>query len=467
MRSLCPLDLHARGHSYLEKQFVRIFRHNRRTTAGRTHPRGMSGEPTPFSRRQPSENTAGVLAVVKRRVPDPPTTEKVQRLLQPPKGQDRPLKAVYIVPFVLVGLLDAIDHELSGQTDAEPHLEALGVRPIWRKAPTSAESAVRALALRLRNNSGPVCVVILFGPRGSTQATTTVGTETTHPLSSPPTPPLTPLSNDPRNATGDDTQAAGKGAIATTARLARRRPASAAAAPASRHGSVSARDQPADAFMHALAVQCVLNPHPASIASTELRGDALDRAASPTSPSQSDGAGLDAPAAATAAAAAVAASGIVCGGPSMPPLRSQHHLPVTGNWVRLSAAQQHDVRRGIETARRRAAAGFQSFGNEARTSASQRWAHQTPAGRCVSTAGAGVGGVGSVAARAKRCERDAPGSFLPLRACASVLHRPTTQGWSVATGAGAGAVVTALDAPSSARTSARGQRPVLDRVHET
>jgi hypothetical protein len=116
-----------------------------------------------------------------------------------------------------------------------------------------------------------------------------------------------------------------------------------------------------------------------------------------------------------------------------PPLSSQHHLPTRGNWVRLSAGQQYDVTRRLETARRRDAGGFQSFGNEPRLSASRRWAHQTTSGRCAETGGRSIpsahaagaaSSAGGGAGAGKRPSMAGPGSFLPLKACASMLHVP-------------------------------------------
>lgn len=122
------------------------------------------------------------------------------------------------------------------------------------------------------------------------------------------------------------------------------------------------------------------------------------------------------------AAVAAAAARLSLGGPFAPPLKSQHHLPTEGNWLRLAGNRQYTVTRAAETARRRAAEAkqFISFGNEARVSASQRWAHQTSAGHVHGPVGPGAALATNEAALNSAAAK--PGSFLPLKAGASALH---------------------------------------------
>ena len=118
-----------------------------------------------------------------------------------------------------------------------------------------------------------------------------------------------------------------------------------------------------------------------------------------------------------------------------PPLASRHTLPTSGNWVRLSAAEQHEVTSKAARARRagleaRAAACEPpppaAFGSEPRLSASRRWAHQANSdvpftrGRGGSAHGSGGTTVGAKPGR--NPGPNAPGSFLPLKAFASRLH---------------------------------------------
>jgi len=89
-------------------------------------------------------------------------------------------------------------------------------------------------------------------------------------------------------------------------------------------------------------------------------------------------------------------------------MASRHDVPSSGNWVRLSAAQQVGGRHAITLARGTAKART-SFGAEPRRSDSERWAHQTPIPFTRRNAPAD----GAVAGAARLAEV-VPGSFLPV-----------------------------------------------------
>ena len=470
---------------------------------------GYLPPPTPaspseeYSMPNTTESSAGILAVVKKKVPDPATVPALKVLLKPPAGhEERRILSAYVVPTVLIGLLDCIaDHEV----DAAQHLDALDVRPVWRQVPANLDGAARLLVNRLRSASEPACLVLLFGPRrkqgGDAQAApaapppvnlpaptpaappqlgeapapvalqTTMQPSDDHPNSEKPgsddameeeRAPLAPSPPPPPQEGQSARQAmAGVAANEGTGPQRRRRariasPAMATPPDGTRAGRAASQSTtssrrllggvpPAEGFIP-LSRPCVLAGPAGSSASLPASHRRPSAAAargssggdgSGSGGGGSSGGGLVATAAEEEAAlklqnqwraamlaaawrAADKANAIVCGGPSAPPLKSQHHLPTEGNWVRLAGGQQYAVRRAAETSRRLAVGGFQSFGNETRLSASRRWAHQTASGRCAahmaSTTAASSRHGGHHGAR--------PGSFLPLKATGSVLHAP-------------------------------------------
>jgi hypothetical protein len=110
----------------------------------------------------------------------------------------------------------------------------------------------------------------------------------------------------------------------------------------------------------------------------------------------------------------------------------RHTLPTSGNWVRLSARQQHEVTSRAASARRHRLeaqhSGREPFeppltlgGSEPRLSASRRWAHQTGSDLPF-VRGGGAAVHGPQTGAAALVDETIPGSFLPLRAFASRLH---------------------------------------------
>ena len=64
-------------------------------------------------------------------------------MLLPPDGhQGRTVVAAYVVQSVLIGLLDCItEHDV----DASEHLDALGIRPVWRQPPGARRRVERVV----------------------------------------------------------------------------------------------------------------------------------------------------------------------------------------------------------------------------------------------------------------------------------------------------------------------------------
>ena len=383
----------------------------------------------------PGTANTQTVAVVKR-APSKPTVAGLKRLFTPP--DQRPLlRAAYLMPKMLVSLLDCL---ADAPTDAQAHLDALDLRPAWRlpvraiDGAAAIEEAVRALAPRLRSTTQPVVLVLLFGR----DRTTGVGG---------------------RRATPEARLAAEPGTVtaAEKSTFSVEVPGDTRGTPPSRDGVRGSHRPPSvrsvhthpprapkvqpkeEDFLETLARPCVLLPRRGSrgggagggadggggggadgSSSGSLSGDDPSRAEAATVlPEDWAGESED-----TFEEAARAVR-FVCGGGGVPPLHSTHTLPTAGNWVRLSMAQQHVVTRKAETARRHAAAaascataGTQSFGTQARLSASRRWAHQTPSGRCAGSSGglartnAAPGGEGGAT----------PGSFLPLKAFVSRME---------------------------------------------
>jgi len=340
---------------------------------------------------------------VVRRLPATPTLANVRPLLRPATAQSncndqqeqmRSLNCAYLLPRSLAGLLDVLGDDTD--VDAQAHLDALNVHPSWRAGPRSTdEAAVRSLVTKLRSISQPVVLVLLFGsppPRRQQRLPT-------HPV---------------------DTLATKKASIHAELRRGRLtpqvRPPSNMAETSLTEATSHVEEDPSS-FVN-VARPCILNQRPHS-------ARRLSRSTTPAASAAPIA--LEEDAAANAAANEVAAQAagwamrFAGGGTAMPSLRSRHDLPTEGNWVRLSAQQQHAVTREAATERRRAAAGLGSaqvgacnFGSEPRLSTSRRWAHQTTSGRATSGA--------RCAAAQVREEGAAPGSFLPLKACASVLQ---------------------------------------------
>lgn len=366
--------------------------------------------------------------MVKKRLPDRPTLPAIRTLLRAPRGEDRQVKAAYVVPTVLIGMLDCIVDESFREVDAAQHLDALGIRPVWRTIPADMDGAARTLVSRLRNISEPSCLVVLYGrPRtqardGAPSSAGDSGRERAVDGSANTDSASMPVAA----AKTDDPSADAPAALPpTTQGRERRRPRT--AGPLKTSGVPSADD-----FIP-IAQPCVLSLPPSACKNTVQQsaehpphaapGSAAPGTAPATvgpSPDLDDDSLLALHAAAQRAASM--ANRIVTGGPSAPPLKSQHHLPTKGNWVRLAAGQQYPVRRAAETARRHSAAGFQSFGNEPRLSASRRWAHQTTSGQLQ-----GGGAIPVTSAGGAAAGPGGPGSFLPLKACASMLHAPRKQ----------------------------------------
>lgn len=438
------------------------------------------------------ENAAGVLAVIKRRLPDPPALPAVKNLLKAPAGHEgRPVQAAYVVPNVLIGLLDCItDHDV----DAAEHLDALGVRPVWRKSPGNLDGAARALVGRMRSVAASSCLVLLFGKDGKRlspqegegesssqpqqQQTTQAPPQTAYSLPDSSALPqaaaeCSSSSSILRNACGvswdDDSSSNEKAAscpkpssspgdtmpppTTTTTQARAVRPRSCAAAHSARSsrklfsGGILPPPLTDDDFIP-LSRPAILLSRPASggrpARSSSGGGGGADNGASAGAssppPSQEEEAAATrlqqqwrAAMQSAAWQAAAKANAIVRGGPSAPPLQSQHFLPTQGNWVRLAAGQQYAVRREAETSRRLAAEGMRSFGSEPRLSGSRRWAHQTQSGQLGGGARvhAGVTRDGNHhGQRGAKGEHQAvvPGSFLPLKAFASVMHKSRSRG---------------------------------------
>ena len=123
-----------------------------------------------------------------------------------------------------------------------------------------------------------------------------------------------------------------------------------------------------------------------------------------------------------------------CGG-AAPPLQSRHTLPHSGNWVRLSARQQHAAQPRKPWPAKAEPEECGTFGREPRQSASRRWAHQTEAGLPFTRRGppgahaaAYDAAAYDAAAGTRSAEADLPGSFLPLQMFASKLTvRPSAR----------------------------------------
>lgn len=407
----------------------------------------------------------GSLAVIKKKLPPTPTLAALHKLSQPPDGP-RPLVAAYVVPTVLIGLLDCIT-EATEQPEAAAHLDALGVRPVWRasSATKNADGAARTLLARLRSNTDPVCLVFLFGKLPPPPKPPVALATAEEPAAEGGIPPGAPTNQeqDAGRVLGDNerdgvAQGGGEGGDGEASEHAAGTSAGAASA-RSRRPRPSASLVPSDDGFIPLSRPLVLRARPGSVASGGGGGGgppsssggsdtSRPRSAATTCMTRTFGGGDDDyeapmyeeyynPSAARAAAAATARLNIIGNG-AAPALRSTHDLPNAGNWVRLSKAQQHDVRRRAETARRRAAEGLtrdqldqpgrdatttSTFGNEPRQSASRRWAHQgaqTYTGRL--PGGISLPGAGSAK----------PGSFLPLKVGASALQpRPASGGRQV------------------------------------
>jgi len=92
-------------------------------------------------------------------------------------------------------------------------------------------------------------------------------------------------------------------------------------------------------------------------------------------------------------------------------LPSRHDFPSTGNWIRLSAAQQ--VRPGQMSARRETSAAPRgTFGAQPRHSPSNRWSYQTALPFTRKQVGASETDISAT-----------PGSFLSLQPCLPKSHR--------------------------------------------
>ena len=117
------------------------------------------------SRRQPP-----LLAVVKKRLPDPPTLPAIRNLINSASSNGQ-LRAAFIVPNVLIGLLDCVVDD-PDSVDAEMHMDALGVRAAWRLTRSSTpDGAPRVISARLKGTSVrsalivPTCSRMLkYGP---------------------------------------------------------------------------------------------------------------------------------------------------------------------------------------------------------------------------------------------------------------------------------------------------------------
>ena len=372
-----------------------------------------------------AEGAGGVLAVIRRKLPADPTLTKTLKLVQPPAGHERrPLHAAYVVPTVLMGLLDCVTDN-ADDVDAAAHLEALGVRPVWRVIPATTNGAARTLVSRLRSASNPVCLVVLFGPvpvRPAAGVSAAVDVAAA---------PHEAVAADAAGAAGEageggegGEEVAGDGSIAKPAAAA-----SSAPIPVRRRRLSSAGGPlvPSDEAFIPLSRPCVLHGGVGGGATPSSPGGST-AVSRPTTRVTRTFAGDDdeeqyggsAEFAADKSAAAVAARAtarIVSG--SAPPLRSTHDLPTAGNWVRLSVEQQYELRRRAETERRRAAEEVSrgqvtTFTSEPRLSASRRWPHQG----AQTSSGRGLGAAGPLGAAAAP---NRPGSFLPLKVGASVL----------------------------------------------
>ena len=369
-------------------------------------------------------------SVVRRKIPDTPTLGAIHKLTQPPPSHTEAHKQLieaYIVPTILIGLLDCLsdDHEV----DAQSHLDALGFRPVWKytTSKTAVEGAARTIVARLRSQTNAVCLVLLFGkaPGGSSK-------------------PAAAAESAPATADAAEEAPASEEAATETAPA----PAPAADRPApfkpgrrpKSSGGASNRSVPSDDAFIPLSRPIVLRDRtghgggaggdPPSSNGSESGASTRPLSAAPTRMTRTTFAGgpyddeEDDGMAAAYAAAAIAAAKATAKLGAAPPLKSQHHLPTAGNWVRLSAKEHHEVRRQAETARRRAAESVGSyrastFGDEERLSASRRWAHQgavTTSGKAAVLAAEQAAGAALVAA-----EKANPGSFLPMKVSASAL----------------------------------------------
>ena len=120
---------------------------------------------------------SSLTAVVRKKLPDPATLPAVKALVQATTASaDRgPLQAAYIVPNVLIGLLDCVVDNPE-DVDAEAHMDALGLRPVWRLTRSSTpDGAPRVISARLKGAAVKSALLLLYGgvvPRASTRAAT-------------------------------------------------------------------------------------------------------------------------------------------------------------------------------------------------------------------------------------------------------------------------------------------------------
>ena len=388
----------------------------------------------------PATGGTGLVHRVVKRLPSSPTVASVKSLLRPPSAVNAPLiiHSAYVIPSNLAPLLDCL---ADAPTDARTHLDSLGVRPMWRTnagagstSDAQLESAAKALAPRLRTTADSSVLVVLFQLASRARRAKTASRDASTPLAPepagsapPPAPPPAPSpalpfalpSTLPSAPTSAVDSAEDKERSSSRASSARRRCRLYAASVAS--------DAASEGYLEPLSRPCALQPRPnffcapeSSAPSSEAwEGEGSDEGAGWLAATGDvfDVDEFDADIGLAVAAARQAVRGMC--GPST--LHSRHCLPTSGNWVRLSGGQQHEVTKARASARRRAAAAsaFPSFGAEPRLSTSRTWAHQTNSQRLGAAAAAGgtCGGDGGGAGPAAR-----PGSFLPLKACVSTLH---------------------------------------------
>jgi len=354
---------------------------------------------------------------VVRRLPAAPTVANVKALLRPPAaavqdGRQVMIHSAYVMHSNLAPLLDCLT---DAPTDARGHLDSLGVRPMWRSNAGAAatneaqtEAAAKALAPRLRTTAETSVLVVLFSPSRAQRASETSAAS------------AAPGQGEVGDSVAHATCAAAPPAVAgRPASSTYRRPSSSARRLSAMSAASGYSDAASEGYMEPLSRPIALQPRPNYADGTapseawaeEVGG--FDESAPPPDDEAFDVDEFDAEAQLAVAAARHASRGIC--GPSA--LQSRHCLPTAGNWVRLSAGQQHVVTKEAASARRRAATAghFNGFGSEPRLSTSRTWAHQTSAQRLGGSSAAGPGAAGGA-------DVAKPGSFLPLKACVSTLH---------------------------------------------
>ena len=332
-----------------------------------------------------SATTLPLIHRVVKKLPSAPNWTNIQRLLRPPDDHALVLHSAYIIPTNLAPLLDCLT---DSPADARDHLDSLGVRPAWRHAAatkssndTQAEAAAKALAPRLRTMSQSGVLVLLFSPPRRAVSRDASG----HDVDSPRSVEQQDLgTQDARPATTVEAVNSRPAVQPRRRRTVQRPPLSTVASTVS-HGA-------GEGYLEPLARPCTLQPR------THEMTAALGHAA-PAEASEGEAAGVDEGSLHEAVDALGVDEGVLTArggardvlrrlcGPSA--MHSRHTLPSSGNWVRLSAAQQHCVRVDAQLARRRAAegaargaaGGIHSFGSEPRLSGSRTWAHQTGNGR--------------------------------------------------------------------------------------